>query len=609
MPGVYPSPDLAQFAALASTIPTTKFPLSMYRFATNGYASQGDIGKGAVYTRAASAGGPGAVQDKSGYWWQIDVDAPGCGPHWFGAKCDGSANDTSAINLCAVACAGKSFTFYPSNHKITATISIPAYTTVYGYGATLTSTSQITMMSFANGGALNGLTLAGPASATYNASGIGVSCQGTNNAPSAPTFVNAPVLRDCSITNLGFYGVFFAYVNGGVVERCLVSGVGYAGIAGVSCNDTVVDRNYVLNIGPGSGPGDAYGIFLDRYNGTSEASDPRSYRCTISNNDVRSVVANAATNGQGIDTHGGVDFTICGNRVSACQVGIAVTGSSVSSTPTLGPQQVSVVGNVIDGLSVNYGILVSGAINGGSVVEFATGIVVQGNTILNHGAPNDALNGAIFIQGTKGLVLSGNSIRNPRSVGINLGISNIGFDVSGNTITDPHDTVFAAPCCLRVSANDNRGFIGGNTFAFDNSGVDTYVAVESVRVASGLTGLALTLGKCAFIGIDATHLTYQELTSTGVNAAGFYSERGIASITLTSGNANGSLSVAFANRFPATPKTIVFGQTGGIIPGNKIPIMTTNTLAATGFNMFAYPVDLGNWTATGTLTVCWEAST
>lgn len=608
--GKNPSPELAQFAVLASTIATTAIPALMMRFATNGYSAAKDFGRGAVYVRAASGGGPGAVQDSTGAWFQIDVEAPGCGPHWFGAVGDGTTVDTTALSACATACAGNVINFLPGkNYKIGSTISIPANTVLIGYGATITTSSQITALSFANGGGCFGLKITGPASATYNTGGYGIKCSGTNNAPSAPTFVNAPVIKDCTITNFGYFGVYFAYVNGGRVESSTISGIGYAGIGGVSCNDTVVTGNYVLTIGPGSGAGDAYGIFLDRMNGISEASDPRSYRCSITNNDVSGVVANAATNGQGIDTHGGVDFVIANNRISSCQVGIAATASVVSSTPALSPQRVAITGNTIDGLSVNYGILVSGAFNGGSVVEFATGISIVGNTIVNHGGANDALNGAILLQGTKGTVVSGNSIRSPRSVGINLIEVNIGFSITGNTIIDPHDSALLAPVCLRVSGNDNRGHIGGNTFVFDNSGLDTYVAVESIRIIGGLTGLNLRLSTCSFVGIDATHLTYQELTTTGVNAEGFYSERGIASISLVNGQPSNTLAVAFGGRSPAAPKAVTLGQTGGIIPGNKIPIMTTNSLAATGFNIVAYPVDLGNWTASGTLTVSWYAST
>lgn len=607
--GKNPSPELAQFAVLASTIATTAIPALMMRFATNGYSAAKDFGRGAVYVRAASGGGPGAVQDSTGAWFQIDVEAPGCGPHWFGAVGDGTTVDTTALSACATACAGNVINFLPGKtYKISSTISIPANTVLLGYGATITTSSQIVALLFANGGGCFGLKITGPASATYDTEGYGIKCSGTNNSPSAPTFVNAPIIKDCTITNFGSYGVYFAYVNGGSVDNCYISGIGYTGIGGISCNDTTATRNQIADIGPGTA-GDAYGIYFSRADGTSEVSEPRSYRCSVTNNDVRSVVVAAGTNGQGIDTHGGVDLVFADNNIAGCQVGIAATSSVISGTPTLGPQRVAITGNVIDGLSVGYGMLISGAVNGATVVEYATGISVVGNTILNHGTVNSALGGAIMLQGTKGSVVSGNTLRRPQSVGINLNASNAGISITGNTITDPHDATFAAPCCLRVSGNDNSGYIGGNTFVYESSGVDTYVAIEALRIASGLTGLSLRLAPCSFVGIDATHLSYQELVSTGVNAEGFYSESGVASLSLSNGTSSTSISVSFGTRFPSPPKIVATSLTGSIFGGNKSPIMTTNTLAATGFNMVAYPADVGNWTASGTLNICWYAST
>lgn len=530
----------------------------------------------------------------------------------FGAVGNGIDDDTQKIQAALTAGAGKTVLFPAgATYRVTSGLSVPANTVLDGYGATLSCTaSQFNALTFVNGGGCFGLTIVGPASGTYDANGIGIRCVGTNNAPAAPTFVNAPTVRDCTITNFGVYGVFFSYVNGGLVEGCKISGIGYTGVGGVSCNDTTVTSNNISTIGPGPGTGDAYGVFLDRNNGTSETEEPRSYRCGITNNDIRAVVATGGANGQGIDTHAGIEFVIADNRINGCQVGIAVTSSVISGTPQLGPKRVTVSGNVINGLSVGYGILLSGAISGSSVNEYAEQVAIENNVILNHGAPNDSLTGGILAQATKGCVIAGNTLRNQRCVGINLNLENLGIDVSSNTIADPHDNTFTAPVCLRVTGNNVTGWIGSNIFVFENSGLNTYVAAESIRVASGLTGLSLTIGQSSFVGLSATRLTYSELTSTGVNSSTLMVQRGQVDINLTNSSAN-TLTVTFEQRFPTASPRIQLTRNGTPVPGTvaKPPILESSSVAATSFDIIARPYDLTTFGGSGTIKVDWIATT
>lgn len=519
-----------------------------------------------------------------------------------------STNLSTYINSALTAATGQRLVLTPGFYKITSGLNVPAGTWIDGWGATLNCTSsQFKAVSFASGGGIVGVTITGPASGTYNSLGHGVYCSGTNNAPSAPTFVTAPVVENCTISNFGIYGVYFAYVNGGEVRGCTITGIGYAGVGGISCNDTLVTGNRISTIGPGPGTGDAYGVFLDRANGTTEASDPRSYRCRISDNTVKSVIATGVANGQGIDTHAGVDFTISGNTIDSCQVGIAVTASVIAGVTQLGPKRVSVAGNTITGTATGYGILVSGAIVGTTVNGYAEQITVVGNSINGHGTTNDTLTGGIFAQGTKGLVVGQNALRNNRCNGISLGLENRGMNISGNTITDPHDNTLAAPCCVRVVGDNVTGYIGGNTFVYENAALNTYVAIESIRISTTLAGLSIDMAPNAYIGIDATHLLYQKLTTTGITGV-VYSVSGSADIALVNGQANNSLAVTFSKRAPATPIIYGLSVTGGIIPGNVPATLTTNTISATDFTVVAYPFNITTWGASGTLTVNWTAS-
>lgn len=527
----------------------------------------------------------------------------------YGAVGDGVTNDTTALNNALTAASGKTLILSPGTYKITSTLTVPASTVVMGYGAILScTTAQFTGLTLGSAVKVLGLTMIGPASATYNASAIAMSCSGTNNSPAAPTFVTGPIIRDCNISNFGNYGIYLAYVNYGTISNNIIEGIGYAAVGGVSCNDTQVINNQIGTIGPGPANGDAYGIFIDRLNGTSETADPKSYRINISGNKVTNVVATGGVNGQGIDTHGGDDFTINGNRISGCQVGIAVVGSNISSTPSLGAHRVSITGNTINGLSVNYGIVVSGAISGSTVNQYTEQISIVGNDITNHGATNDNLNGAIFVQGVKGVSICDNTIRRPLSHGINMGINAIGMVVTGNTIVDPNDATLTTPSCIRVSGNNCTGLIAGNELVYETA-VATYTAVESIRIASSLTGLSIDIGRHGFSGIDATHLTYTEGTSTGVNAADLCVARGRGQVSLTNAASN-SLSITFVKRFPVSSPRISLCINGTPVPGTvtKSPQLASNSVTAAGFDIVARPYDLTTFGGSGTLEVDWVAT-
>jgi hypothetical protein len=251
----------------------------------------------------------------------------------------------------------------------------------------------------------------------------------------------------------------------------------------------------------------------------------------------------------------------------------------------LAPLRCAITGNVIDGLSVGYGIVVSGALNGSTVNEYASQIVVSNNTILNHGAANGGTIGAILLQASKSTVVSGNALRNPQTLGIHINLENRGLSIVNNTITDPHDATATAPWCIRINGNNNTGLISGNTFVFDNSGLDTYVAVRAIDITTSLTGLDLTLGESQFIGIDATHLAYVQGTSTGVNASGLMTQLGTGTLS------GGTLAVTFAKRFPRSPN-VVIGLNDALNP------IRAHTISETGFTAAGTGTDSFTWMAT-----------
>jgi hypothetical protein len=564
---------------------------------TTGTMDAGDVG----YNPPFTGGAPTTVEAKLSEYVSVKD---------FGAVGDGVANDTVDIQA-ALNSGAKNILVPAGTYLVTSTLVVPASVNISAYEATFNATSiTAEVFRFTNGGGIRGGTINGPGNASYVATSMAVKASGTNNAPSAPTFISSPTVEDVTIDGFGAYGVFLAYVNQPRVINCRITDIGYAGVGGVSCNDGIFSGNYVANVSPGTAPGDAYGIFVDRNNGTSETSDPRSYRCVIDRNIISNVVATGGNNGQGIDTHAGVDFTISNNIVLNCEVGIFVTSSVVGAAQALGPKNVTVIGNVVKStLRVGYGIQVAGAISGGSVIDYAESITVSGNTVTGHGIAGDSTSAAIRLQATKNVIVNGNTVDASSCNGIQLNSDNLSFSVTDNVISNPFDNSYAAPSCVQVLSSNNRGTISGNTFVYNNGALGTYVAINSIRIAASQTNLFLNIPRNNFVGIDATHLLYIEGASTGaINPEGLFAERNTAVVACVSGQANNLVDVTFATPFPVAPTAINLTVAGAIAPGGKAPVLRLANVTASGFRIIAYPTDLGNWSASGNLDLVWRAS-
>lgn len=94
-------------AAQAATIPA---PQAYLR--TGGYTTAGDLG-GALYTRASS----GQLQTADGQWWEIAETS--VTPEMFGAKGDGSTDDTAAINAAIAFSKTREVVLQDRSYKVT----------------------------------------------------------------------------------------------------------------------------------------------------------------------------------------------------------------------------------------------------------------------------------------------------------------------------------------------------------------------------------------------------------------------------------------------------------------------------------------------------------
>lgn len=114
------------FTITRSLISTTIVPVNT--FITTGYYVAGDHGANAVYTSVgATAGGLNPIQDGSGTWFNMVVVNSQFPVGWFGAKGDGVADDTSAIQEAinaASAYGGGLVVFPPGTYNISSTITV-----------------------------------------------------------------------------------------------------------------------------------------------------------------------------------------------------------------------------------------------------------------------------------------------------------------------------------------------------------------------------------------------------------------------------------------------------------------------------------------------------
>jgi hypothetical protein len=492
----------------------------------------------------------------------------------------GAAGVQAALN----AAAGRTVRLVGEFAMGSTALTVPAGSSIDASGAVLTWTAHCIGVTFLGSTSVRsrwtGGKLVGNGSSLYTINSIAMLASGTDNSPSAPTYVLGPEISNVEIDGWGEYGFFGAYLNGGHF-RCSegVKNISYGGVCGVSCNDFELFGNVIESIGPGFS-GDAYGTFFDRKDNPSETAQPRSYRISVIGNTIKNVVS-SGVNGQGIDTHGGIGFTIVGNNVLNCQAGIYVTSSSISGSQTLGPKHCTVSGNTVKSTyRVNYGIYIGGAVNAGVVAEYADTCTVTGNTIEGHGISGSAVSGALRLQATIGCSVAANTIINPSCNGYIIEADNIGFSICGGSVVDPFDNSYASPNCVLVAGNNNSGYLGGVSMIYRNAGLGTYVAIGSIRVNTGLTGLDIDFDRCPHVGIDATHLQYLPITTTGVNSSG------ICQLSGSSALVGGNVTVTFSKRFPATPKVLVVNKSDNNTIRVAAASPTQVTFGGTGTSSF-----------------------
>lgn len=417
-----------------------------------------------------------------------------------------AVSTAAAFTAALTAASGKVLVINPGTYTINSGLTIPANTTVMGYGASLdfSGAGNIAALTLGANVKLYGLKLIGPGNASYNGSSVGIKCYGINNSPLAPTYVQGPTINDVTVTEFAGQGLDFKYCNKGKVTKCTVTECGYTGIQLLSTNRIEIADNYVGQISPGTS-GNSYGIAISSNEGTV-TEDPVPVFNKIIGNTVEDV-----TGWTGIDTHGGSDLIVALNQVQNCRIGIKITDRDVNGVRTIAPKNIVVLGNKINDNGLNNGsaIVVNGAFPN-PTADYATGITITGNVIDGHGVSNSSSEGAIRCYSTRGLSITGNTIRRPKVVGIVLDFDNESHNVTGNTIIDPIDSVETTRC-IYVKGGNNLGSIVGNTFTLENLALATNVAQWGVENGAGVgTTNILTVANNNLVNVRTGHLQMSE---------------------------------------------------------------------------------------------------
>lgn len=312
-------------------------------------------------------------------------------------------------------------------------------------------------------------------------------------------YLNNIRVKDCKFT-LADYGIYAKYVTDFDFSGNVIDNVSYAGIWAVSVNRGVISGNLVSNVlDEANFP---YGIVLSDI---AADDDPRSSDVSVTGNVVKNVPWAA------FNTHGGLRIAFVGNTAYNVKRGCSLTPDS-GATPQWAPEQCVVSGNTFDSGrtdgSAVQGILVAGVLKSGDAStsdNFARGNVVVGNTVKGFGSQASGFHAGIYAHNTLGTVVSGNNVIECSSNGICMDVTNFGFAVTGNTVTDPWSNSLTGPNMFLANGQYNQGYVGENTLILGGK-VATYKNKCGVRLSSanqsivcGLNKLQLDTGGVAFI--------------------------------------------------------------------------------------------------------------
>lgn len=296
--------------------------------------------------------------------------------------------------------------------------------------------------------------------------GTGASTAGTASAIRATGTEAAPIrnlaILNCTIRDFNKYAIEATSVREFTINSNLIENIAYGAIMVLAGIKGYILSNTIKNLVQPTGFVNSYGIAMTRNSSQSLALSPRSSDIVCSGN-----IIDGVTKWEAIDTHGGENLTITGNKVTNAYIGIAlVPCRDESGNAIYAPKNIIVSNNLLDSGKMDgtarSGIQLIGCITTvDNVVEYASAVITD-NIVRNFGTENTSTQAAIFLQATRGALVSKNRIINGAPNGVNLNNNNQGAMVLDNTFIDTWSTTTSFTSCVYVAGLHQSVTIQGN---------------------------------------------------------------------------------------------------------------------------------------------------
>lgn len=432
------------------TLPTGRLPSPFTNGTANGNTSKFATVSGSTSsTHCAAFDSSGNLVDAGGSCLAANTVTPS----QYGAACNDSTDDTSALNtMYSTLPVDSIIQFPPSLCKISGTITIgrASISNVPGGGGldatSLSTTAYAVNITVSNvgvigqpGSLINGPRAAFPTGNAYSAGNTAVHVAGTNSAQLSNVIVNG-----LGIQNFEEAGIWPAFCNNCTFNSNQIQFVSYAGILCYVCNNFEIRSNYVNWVASSNGPAyntnpptntktNAYGITA-----TTDGSGHFSEYGTIAFNNVQNVPT-----WECYDTHAGQYITFEANLGSGCRVGIMVTTDG-NTTPA---GYIRVANNSVACYALNQPVYPGGAsisvggpgieVSGVSGGSSAPGIKILNNNVIQCGSSETGTPafGAITVGDAYGFTVTDNTMSTNRYTGVYL-YGNAFGSVRSNTILD-----------------------------------------------------------------------------------------------------------------------------------------------------------------------------
>lgn len=254
------------------------------------------------------------------------IGGPRLHPESFGAVGDGSTDDATALSAAMTAAAAADVPLILSpgkNYRCATGLIAPARLEISGYGATLSTVANISLLTLGAGCVVRGVRFKGPSS-TYHADSRGVVFSGAVNGPGvAPTFVSGVQLIDCAWDSFGYLAIQPLYDDGTRVINPTITNCGYGGIITQGSRNFIGEGGYFDTFTGETGTGDLEAMAISWSCADNEIDHvryPPSRNCVWYGGLFKNCPTWAV-----LDTHGGEDCHFVSPTIVDCRRAIWLT--------------------------------------------------------------------------------------------------------------------------------------------------------------------------------------------------------------------------------------------------------------------------------------------